>query len=109
MFTSSRAAYLDGLPGVKQRDARIYVRIAVGAPSLITTAMLDSGSAYSVLDADLAEELGALEEADAPSVEMGTRHGVLRGRLVRRRIWLLAEEGESLEVDATFWVSPEWR
>lgn len=38
-----------------------------------------------------------------------TRHGVLSGRLVRRALWLLAEEGQSLEVEATFWVSPSWR
>ncbi len=73
------------------------------------TAMLDTGASFSVLHAALAEELGAFEEADAPAVELGTRHGLLRGRLVRRVVWLLAEEGESLEVDATFWVSPAWR
>lgn len=71
--------------------------------------MLDTGSTFSVLDADLAEEIGAFDEADAPRVEMGTRHGVFGGRLVRRPVWLLAEEGDSLEVDATFWVSSAWR
>jgi len=85
------------------------VRIAVGVPDFVTTAMLDTGSTYSVLDADVAEQFGAFEETDAPSIEMGTRRGVLRGRLIRRPIWLLAETGESLEVEATFWVSPEWR
>lgn len=109
-FASSRARYLDALPGrITRRDAKVYVRIAVGVPSLITTAMLDTGSTYSVLDADVAEELGAFRDADAPEVDMATRHGLLRGSLVRRRVWLLAEEGESLEVDATFWVSSAWR
>jgi hypothetical protein len=87
----------------------VYVRIAVGEPGLTTLAMLDTGSTYSVLDADLVELMGAFDEADAPVVELATRHGVLRGRLVRRRVWLLAEKGESLEVDATFCVAREWR
>lgn len=108
-FARSRARYLDALPGrLTRRDAKVYVRIAVGEPSLTTTAMLDTGSTYSVLDADFAEQLGAFQDAGAPAVDMATRHGLLRGNLVRRRVWLLAEEGESLEVDATFWVSPTW-
>jgi len=108
-FAPSRARYLDALPSrTTRRDAKVYVRIAVGEPSLTTTAMLDTGSTYSVLDADFAEELGAFQD-DAPAVDLATRHGLLRGNLVRRRVWLLAEEGESLEVDATFWVSPAWR
>jgi hypothetical protein len=109
-FAPSRATYLDALAGqLTRRDAKVYVRIAVGAPALTTLAMLDTGSTYSVLDADVAELMGAFDEADAPVVDLTTRHGVLRGSLVRRRVWLLAEEGDSLEVDATFWVAREWR
>lgn len=81
----------------------------MGAPALTTMAMLDTGSTYSVLDADIAELIGAFDEADAPLVDLATRHGLLRGSLVRRRVWLLAEEGDSLEVEATFWVAREWR
>lgn len=109
-FALSRVSYLDALPGgLTRRDAKVYVRIAVGSPAVKTTAMLDTGSTYSVLDADLADDLGAFDEADAPELDMVTRHGLLRGRLIRRQVWLLAEEGESLEVDATFWVSRAWR
>jgi hypothetical protein len=98
-FTTGSAKYLDLLPGAQRRDAKVYVRIAVGAPSLFVTAMLDSGSTYSVLIEDVAKALGAFEDAHAPSIEM----------LVRRRISLLADEGDALEVDATFWVSREWK
>jgi hypothetical protein len=109
-FAPSRVAYLDGVPGqVTRRDAKVYVRIAVGQPTLTTLAMLDTGSTYSVLDADLADLVGAFDEVDAPVVDLATRHGLLRGSLVRRRIWLLAEVGDSLEVDATFWVARDWR
>lgn len=110
VFAAGRAAYLDALPGLlASTDPKVYVRVAVGAPNLTTTAMLDTGASYSVLDADLADELGAFDEADAPALSIATRHGLLRGRLVRRRVWLPAEEGEALEVDATFWVSRDWR
>jgi hypothetical protein len=109
LFMSSRAPYLDAPPGVSGRDAKIFIRIAVGTPGFLVTAMLDSGSTYSVLNEDVAEAIGAFEDAHAPSIEMGTRRGVLRGRLVRRPISLLADEGDGLEVEATFWVSREWK
>ena len=109
-FCQGRAAYLDLLPGAAaKRDAKVYVRVAIGTPEFKTTAMLDTGSSYSVLDADTAERLEAFTEAGAPALDLATRHGVLSGRLVRRALWLLAEEGQSLEVEATFWVSPAWR
>jgi len=109
-FAASRARYLEAAPGqLTRRDAKGYVRIAVGSPTFTTTAMLDTGSTYSVLDADVAEEWGAFDEADAPTVELATRHGLLRGCLVRRQVQLLADEGESLEVDTTFWVSRDWQ
>lgn len=109
-FCQGRAAYLDVFPGgATRRDAKVYVRVAIGTPQFKTTAMLDTGSSYSVLDADMAEELAAFAEPGAPALDLATRHGVLSGRLVRRALWLLAEEGQSLEVEATFWVSPSWR
>jgi hypothetical protein len=108
-FCQGRAGYLDLFPGgPSKRDAKVYVRVAIGTPEFKTTAMLDTGSSYSVLDADTAEQLEAFSEHGAP-LDLATRHGVLSGRLVRRPLWLLAEEGPSLEVEATFWVSPSWR
>jgi hypothetical protein len=107
-FTTGSAKYLDLLPGAQRRDAKVYVRVAVGAPIFTTIAMLDSGATYSVLDADLAEELGGFDEATLP-IDMATRRGILRGQLIRRTTWLLAENGDALEVDTTFWISREWR
>jgi hypothetical protein len=71
-------------------------------------AMVDTGAAYSVLDADVADELGAFDDAGVPEIELSTRHGPLRGRLVRREMWIIAEEGPTLGVEATFWVSSDW-
>ena len=49
-FAPSRVTYLDAVPGqLTRRDAKVYVRISVGAPALTTLAMLDTGSTYSVL------------------------------------------------------------
>jgi hypothetical protein len=71
-------------------------------------AMVDTGAAYSVLDADVADELGAFDDAGAPQLELSTRHGLLRGHLVRRETGIVAEEGPTLGFEATFWVSRDW-
>jgi hypothetical protein len=39
---------------------------------------------------------------------LSTRLGVLQGALYRGQVTLPADEGESLDVDATIFVSPDW-
>jgi hypothetical protein len=70
-------------------------------------ALLDTASQWCVLPPPLARELGCDLEA-ARDVRLHTRHGVLSGELRRFRILFVAEEGESVEVDATWFVSPDW-
>jgi hypothetical protein len=110
IFTASWVGYVDTRNAQQPRrgDPKIYIQIAVGTPSSSMLAMVDTGAAYSVLDADVAEELGAFDEAGTPQVDLATRHGLLRGRLVRRETWIVAQEGPTLGFEATFWVSRDW-
>lgn len=110
IFTSSWVGYVDTRLAHQPRrgDPKIYVQVAVGTPNSSMLAMVDTGAAYSVLDADVAEELDAFDDAGAPPVELSTRHGLLRGRLVRRETWIVAQEGPTLGFEATFWVSRDW-
>lgn len=70
-------------------------------------AQLDTAAAWSIIEASIAEELG-LFQADGENARMLTRHGPFQGRLVRTRLDLVANEGESLAVDATVWICREW-
>jgi hypothetical protein len=108
VFAPSLTSYLDALPGrLQSRDAKVYLRIAVGSPFVTTTALLDTGATYSVLDADMAKRVGAFEESSAPRVSLSTRFGDFPGSLIRRSVRILALQGPSIDVDATFWASPE--
>ena len=42
-------------------------------------------------------------------MRLSTRLGVLQGQLIRLPVTLVADEGESLDLEAQFFVSPEWR
>jgi predicted aspartyl protease len=92
-FSTGRARYLDSDPA-HGPAARIHVPIKVGQFEVL--ALVDTGAQYSVLGRELAEALGL--------PELSWRKGNVRGKLVRTDVVLLAEQGESLMVDATVFV-----
>jgi len=106
-FTSGRARFFDDAPGVEEGTAKIYVKVepeGFGAPVL---AQVDTGAPWSILAPEVAEAITLLEGEGEP-ITLGTRHGPIRGRLGNARITILADDGESLEIQATVFVSTEW-
>ena len=57
--------------------------------------------------AELAQELG-LFERNGESATISSRAGKIKGKLVRATTTLVADEGESIEVDSTVFVSSDW-
>lgn len=70
-------------------------------------AMLDTGAQWSVLNAELADNL-ELFERDGEPVTISSRMGTVGGRLVRARTTLVADDGDSVEVDSTVFVLRDW-
>lgn len=106
-FATGRVRYLGQLPEREAATAMIHVKVEpdeLGAPIL---ALLDTGAAWSVLATDIAEDLNLLDGA-GEAATLQTRLGTCRGRLERVPIVLMADEGESLQVEATVFVSREW-
>jgi hypothetical protein len=108
-FTTGAAKFLDEGEEFRESTPKIYVRIEFpGLESLSRTlAQLDTGAAWSVLRRDLAEALGVIDGTGEP-VRMRTAAGVLQGRLERVPLILIADEGISLTLQATFFVSRQW-
>ena len=69
--------------------------------------MLDTGAAWSVLNAELAGSL-ELFDRDGEAVTISSRLGAVQGKLVRAKTTLVADDGDSLDVDSTVFVSREW-
>ena len=86
-------------------SARIHVRVEFDGVAVF--ALLDTGASWSVVNTELAEELG-LFDRDGEPVDMSSRMGTISGKLVRAVARLVAEDGESVEVDSTLFVSREW-
>ncbi len=107
-FSIGRSFFADQPPGAEPPTAKIFVKIEPGSLGMPILAQLDTGSAWSILDPEVANELSLLNGGGVPA-EMSTRLGHVRGWLERTVIELVADEGDALSVEATVFVSPDWR
>lgn len=101
-FATGMSSYLDGDPS---EAARIHVKVEFDGETVL--ALLDTGASWSVLNAELAHELGLFEQ-DGESATISSRVGDIKGKLVTATTTLVAEEGESIEVESIVFVSSEW-
>lgn len=107
-FTTGSAKFLDDDLEDREPSPKIFVRVRF--PSLErkpALAQLDTGAAWSVLQRDIAEELG-LFGGVGELARLQTAAGIMRGRLERVPLVLIADEGDSLNLQATFFVSLQW-
>ncbi len=93
-FATGRSSYLDADPGFPSATARIHVKVAFDGVSVL--ALLDTGAPWSMLNAEVADELGLLDGEGEP-VAISTRIGRIEGSLVRATTTLVAEDGDSVD------------
>jgi hypothetical protein len=106
-FARGRSKFTDHRPEVFEPTAKIYVKVRLADRPEVQLAQLDTGAAWSVLSTDLAKAVGVVE-GDGERITLSSRFGAHQGYLVRLAITFLAEEGEALETDGTFFVSSDW-
>jgi len=106
-FSTGRAQFFDDAPGVAEGTARIYVKVEPEGLGGSILALVDTGAPWSILATDVAREVGLLTEMGEPETIL-TPLGRMRGRLQNTTLTILADEGQSLEVQATVFVSPDW-
>lgn len=106
-FTTGRSRFFDHPPGSPERTPKIFVRIQAESIDGVIFAQLDTGAPWSILDAEVAETLSLLG-GDGEPVTMSTLHGKINGRLERTSLAIVADEGESVSIEATVCVSSDW-
>lgn len=107
-FTSGRSRFLDQNPRFPEPTAKVFVRVRFFGVEGTWTAQVDTGAAYSILEIGVAAALG-LPGLQGPWMRLSTRLGVLDGQLIRLPVTLVADDGESLNLEGVFFVSAEWR
>lgn len=106
-FTSGASEYFENNPSLKVSQDSIHVNIQIEAGvSIVTTARLDPATPWVVLNSEYNEQLGLYP--GEPTVTLATVAGRKVGSLERIPITLLAQEGNTLRVDATVFVCNDW-
>jgi predicted aspartyl protease len=106
-FTTGRATFLDRAPAHPEPTAKIFIKLKAGDLGSVILAQLDTGSPWSVLEPEIADAIG-LFDSDGEPKELLARGVKVSGQLVRAPVVLVADDGESLEIDATVFVSRDW-
>ena len=106
-FTYGRSKFSDQSPEWPEPTAKVYVKVRLGSSIKVRLFQLDTGAAWSVLSPDAAEEAGVSIGVGDPT-KLHTRFGPLKGHLVRVPLTLIADDGDSLDTDGTFFVSADW-
>lgn len=107
-FCTGRSRFNDRAEGSDAPTAKIFIKIEPHSFGLPILAQLDTGAAWSILDTEVARELSLLN-GEGEAIEISTRVGTVRGRLERTQIDIIADEGATLSVQATVFVSPHWK
>jgi hypothetical protein len=104
-FCTGECAFHDAPAAQQETAAKLFVRVRVQDVDVL--AQLDTGAVWSVVEPELAEALGLLDST-GPEAKISTRLGIVTGRLERVPVTFVASAGNSLNVEATVFVSREW-
>ena len=95
VFAVGRVAYSLFPPG----DSRLIVPIEIAG--IEAFAIVDTGAPYLVCNLELAERIGVSGFDNIGSAQLRTHRGQISGGLHRLPLKLIADEGVSVEIDAT--------
>ena len=87
---------------------RLFVEVACWVGTQKVDALVDTGSEWCVLPAELAMQLGYDSQTDELDTRLHTRFGTIVGRLARIALSLHADEGVRVDVEATWFISQDW-
>jgi hypothetical protein len=108
-FTCGRSRFADQHPKFPEPTAKIFVKIKFLEVKRLGIAQVDTGAAYSILETEIALALGLVDHPGGLRTRVSTRFGTLSGELVWVPLTLIADEGSSLTLVGTFFVSRDWR
>jgi hypothetical protein len=106
-FVQGRTKFFDQAPALPEPTAKIYVRVGFPGQSDTYLAQLDTGAAWSILPTNIARTLGISSNLRR-TMRLSTRFGVYLGGIVRLPFTFVADDGESLDTEGTFFLADDW-
>jgi hypothetical protein len=106
-FATGASIFADTAPGT-QYEARIFVPVRLGGLDVDVTAMVDTAAPWCVLEGAVGAIFSDRNAILVRRQALSSRLGNYVGDLCRASITLLADEGDSLTVEATVFVCLDW-
>jgi hypothetical protein len=106
-FVTGASTFADTWPG-SDHEARIFIPVRFGNLNVDVTAVVDTAASWCVLESALTPLLADQHEVLIRGQVLSSRVGEYVGDLCRAPITLLADEGDSLTIDATVFLCAQW-
>ena len=103
-FTTGCSTYVDNYPGDETNKIRIKVQFSTLPPC---HAILDTGSPFPILLKQQADELEIDLSQSLRDTVLYIRGHRVTGSLIRLPVMLIADEGDSLEIESTVFIPDE--
>ena len=107
-FTTGLCKYYDGIEADESGDSKLFIAVKLGTLETPILAMVDTGAPFCIFEPEILAELGYSFEVDR-AIRLSTRRGPKLGSPDRIPITFIANEGKSLEVESTVFVTVDWK
>ena len=108
-FATGRVQYFDHSGRHSGQSPRIFLEVRAGAFRLPVLAMVDTAAPWCIFKPEIGEFVRRTFEKVSGDVSLSTRLGTFGGSLYRGPLFLEASDDDGLGVEATVFVSPQWR
>jgi hypothetical protein len=108
-FATGGVRYVDTVEPYPMSEARIVIPLALKSVAKPVLAVVDTGAPWCIFEPTVAQDLARCFIPLQWQVSLSTRLGLVRGALYRGMITIPADEGDSIDVESTVFLSPDWR
>ncbi len=109
MFATGSSEYSDNWPGLEEPLPRVYVKFQPEGADACFLALLDTGAHFCILNQEVTAAVSDRLTNSLGQTALLTTQGRIQGELFLHRIEFIAEDGDSLGIEATTFVPPGWR
>lgn len=104
LFSTGQSFATGAAPYLYETRADAKLSLQVQIEGVTTTAVIDTGAPYLICNPELASQIDFSRLATLEATQIRTHIGLVQGQLFRMGVMLLAEEGNTLELQATAFV-----
>ena len=108
-FATGCVRYFDTDKRYPASEARIVIPLQIASIPKPIVAVMDTAAPWCIFEPTVADALVHDYLLLDPRVALSTRFGLVHGSLYRGPITIPAEEADPLDLEATVFLSPDWR